>query len=76
MIQRAVVMNDTDIIDVRDLPPHMRFTAGGGYDLHRTLVEVETVHIKKVLSGVDGNKTRAAKILGIDRKTLREKLKR
>ncbi len=76
VIQRAVVMNDTDIIDVRDLPPHMRFTAGGGYDLHRTLVEVETVHIKKVLSGVDGNKTRAAKILGIDRKTLREKLKR
>jgi len=28
-----------------------------------------------VLDSVRGNKTRAAKVLGIDRKTLREKLK-
>ena len=29
-----------------------------------------------LMSEVDGNKTRAAEILGIDRKTLREKLKK
>lgn len=39
------------------------------------LAEVEIEHIRNVLAGVDGNKTRAAEILGIDRKTLREKLK-
>jgi two-component system response regulator HydG len=37
---------------------------------------VEERHITKVLKLVDGNKTRAAQILGIDRKTLREKLKK
>ena len=31
--------------------------------------------VRAVLANVDGNKTLAAKILGIDRKTLREKLK-
>jgi len=42
---------------------------------NRTLAEVEAEYIRNVLAGVDGNKTRAAEILGIDRKTLREKLK-
>jgi DNA-binding protein Fis len=37
---------------------------------------VESEYITNVLASVDGNKTRAAEILGIDRKTLREKLKR
>jgi DNA-binding protein Fis len=31
--------------------------------------------VRAVLASVDDNKTQAAKILGIDRKTLREKLK-
>jgi DNA-binding protein Fis len=53
----------------------MRFTLPREKGLHRTLAEVETEHIRNVLTSVKGNKTKAAKILGIDRKTLREKLK-
>jgi len=40
------------------------------------LEEIEREHIKKILTSVDWNKTKAAQLLGIDRKTLRIKLKR
>jgi DNA-binding protein Fis len=54
----------------------MRFSVRSGIGQHRTLADMETEHVRNVLASVDGNKTRAAEILGIDRKTLREKLKR
>ena len=75
VIQRLVVMTDGDLIEVPDLPSLMRFSALRETGLHRTLAEVEAEYICNVLASVDGNKTRAAEILGIDRKTLREKLK-
>ena len=43
--------------------------------LQTPLAEVEKRHILRVLSSTGGNKTRAAKILGIDTKTLYNKLK-
>ena len=75
VVQRIVVMSDRDVVDVPDLPSLMRFSAMRGARLRRTLQEVEIEHIRNVLETVSGNKTRAAEILGIDRKTLREKLK-
>ena len=75
VVQRLVVMTDGDLIEVPDLPSLMRFSALRQKGLHRTLTEVEAEHIRNVLASVHGNKTHAAKILGIDRKTLREKLK-
>ncbi len=75
-IQRLVIMSEGDCIDAPDLPSFMRFSALRGVGPHRTLAEVEANHILSVLASVDNNKTKAAEILGIDRKTLREKLKR
>ena len=75
VIQRLVVMAEDDRVEVPDLPSVMRFSVSGELGLDRTLAEVEVEHICNVLASVDGNKTRAAEILGIDRKTLREKLK-
>jgi DNA-binding NtrC family response regulator len=75
LIHRLVVMTEADVIEVPDLPPTMRFSLGRGVGLDRTLAEVEAEHIRNVLASVGGNKTRAAEVLGIDRKTLREKLK-
>jgi DNA-binding NtrC family response regulator len=43
--------------------------------LELPLAEVEKRHIQRVLASTGGNKTRAARILGIDTKTLYNKLK-
>jgi DNA-binding NtrC family response regulator len=75
VIQRLVVMTDGGLIEVPDLPSLMRFSALRDVGFHRTLAEVEEEYVRNVLASVNGNKTRAAKVLGIDRKTLREKLK-
>jgi len=75
IVQRLIVMTDSEVVDTSDLPSLMRFSALRQTGLQRTLATVEREHIRNVLASVDGNKTRAAEILGIDRKTLREKLK-
>ena len=75
-IHRLVVMCDSERIDLPDLPRAMRFSMPNSTGPGRTLTEVETEHIRNVLAAEGGNKSRAARVLGIDRKTLREKLKR
>jgi two-component system response regulator HydG len=75
VIQRLVVMTDDDLIEAPDLPSLMRFSALRDLRPNRTLAEMEAEYVRTVLASVGGNKTRAAEILGIDRKTLREKLK-
>jgi DNA-binding NtrC family response regulator len=75
VVQRLVVMHEEEVIDVADLPSLMRFSAPRASGRpYRALAEVEAEHIRTVLAAARGNKTQAAEILGIDRKTLREKL--
>jgi DNA-binding NtrC family response regulator len=76
VIQRLVAMMEEGPIEAADLPSMMRFSAFRKTGVNRTLAEVEAEHIRNVLSAFNGNKTKTAKLLGIDRKTLREKLKR
>ena len=75
-IHRLVIMKD-DAVRMDDLPTYMKMEAprpAASGELH-TLAEVERQHIMRVLEAVGQNKTKAAEVLGIDRKTLREKLK-
>jgi two-component system response regulator HydG len=76
VIQSLIIMSETELIDVPDLPSIMRFSTLREKGKMKSLEEVEYEYIRNVLSGVNGNKTQAANILGIDRKTLREKLKK
>ncbi len=74
IIQRLVVMKEGNEITVPDLPSQMRFSTHREPNLKRNLAEVEIEHIRNVLASVNGNKSAASEILGIDRKTLRKKL--
>jgi two-component system response regulator HydG len=74
IVHRLLVLCDEPVIDVTDLPAHMRYSAPRPDDHLRPLADVEAEHIRRVLLAVGGNKSRAAEILGIDRKTLRTKL--
>jgi two-component system, NtrC family, response regulator HydG len=62
-------------IDVTDLPAALRYSVLRERAVLRSLAEVEREHIENVMAAVGGNRSRAAEILGINRKTLREKMK-
>ena len=76
LMQKLAVLIESDIIDVADLPNSMRFSISQKQWAKRSLAQVEVEHILGVLANEGGNKTRAAEVLGIDRKTLREKIKK
>jgi two-component system response regulator HydG len=79
-IERAVALCRTEQIGVDDLPEPIRtcrphFVIPGEDPSHLvTLKELEHRHIERVMEAVQGNRTMAAQILGIDRKTLHRKL--
>ena len=74
VIQRAIIMSE-DSIDMDQLPSYLKYPVPEITSELKSLKEVEREHILKVLASVSNNKTRAAEILEINRKTLREKLK-
>lgn len=76
VVHRLVIMADDDTIDTPDLPESFRFSATRTHGLNRKLAEVERDYIADVLAVNKNNISQAAQILGIDRKTLREKLKK
>jgi two-component system NtrC family response regulator len=76
VLERALILSDNNIITEQTLPLDLVANAGSTSrdQLFQSLQEVESEHILKVLSFVEGRKTEAAKILGIGRKTLYRKL--
>ncbi|WP_417874970.1 sigma-54-dependent transcriptional regulator [Xanthomarina gelatinilytica] len=75
VLQQAVIMCDKQI-EIKDLPEHLKYQINfSENETQLPLREVEKQHILKVLAATNNNKTQAAKILQIDRKTLSEKIK-
>ena len=83
VIERALALTHHDQLTVEDLPEHIRHP-GAGAPLPASLVtagnilpleEMERRYIHQVLDQLSGNRTLAARLLGVDRKTLYRKLK-
>jgi two-component system response regulator HydG len=79
-IERAVWLARYDQLVLDDLPERVRPSGSarpfGPVDGLTSLAELERRHIERVLAHVGGNRTEAARILGLDRKTLYRKLLR
>lgn len=74
IIERAVVLCKGSQIRKEDLPPLTKEGVPPAAGL--SLEEMEKEHISRVLKSVEGNISRAAKILAINRTTLYHKLKK
>lgn len=74
MIENLVVMGESGSITVRDLLPGS--TAGPETTGDRTLAQVEKEYIFKTLESTGGNRSQAARLLGISVRGLRYKLKK
>jgi two-component system response regulator HydG len=81
-MERAVALAELDVVSVVDLPEKIQafvpahvLVAGDDPSELVSLDEVERRYILRVVEAVGGNRSRAAEILKVDRKTLYSKLK-
>lgn len=73
VIERAVILSgQSEEVELK----HLSLDLGGMTKAVRPLGELANAEIDKALALVDGNKTRAAKMLGISRQTLISRMKR
>ena len=77
IIERCIALSGADIITEQDLPAHVR---GGRSEktaissLQEVCARAEKKHIVKILKVTQGNKSKAAQLLNVSRKTLWEKM--
>ena len=80
-LERAVILTNGNVIDTNGLPASIAERRAEALVSDRsspnpTLHTIERAYIQWVLQGEQGNKTRAAEVLGIDPSTLHRKLSR
>jgi two-component system response regulator AtoC len=75
-IDRAVLIEESEVITAKSLPPFEGDVLGAAEQQRWTLEELEAQYIRQILRLTRSNFSRAASILGINRKTLLEKRKK
>jgi DNA-binding NtrC family response regulator len=78
IIERAVIVASGKRLEEEDLPPGLSAAVSAQRQKTRrlSLAELEAVYIAETLAATKGNKTECARILGISRKNLYEKIAR
>ncbi len=78
VIERAVIIADSKRIEVEQLPKSLRVAAKASQQKSQplSLAQMEAAYITEILASTEGNKTACARILGISRKNLYEKIAR
>jgi two-component system, NtrC family, response regulator AtoC len=77
VVERAVIIAEGSEVGAKHLPEAVRSAAGAARRSRRpSLAELEAEYIREVLAASRGNKSEAARVLGISRKNLYEKLAR
>jgi len=74
VILKSKILASSSIIEPQDLPCLISSRKPGEEQPMKTLAQVEKIHIKNILDEVGGNRTKAAKILGIHRRSLYSKI--
>jgi transcriptional regulator with PAS, ATPase and Fis domain len=76
VIERALVLGGGKVIEVDDLPDALRQQPARSHasPACSRLADIEREHILRTLHAVKGNKAAAARVLGLNRKTLYRKL--
>jgi Nif-specific regulatory protein len=74
-IEQALILGDGKTIRLADLPPQVRASSGGPAEDLPPLVDVERDHIERVLRATNWNKARSARLLGISKPTLYDKIR-
>jgi len=74
IMERIAILSDNRILTIDDLPLEIRNCSTETNASSFSIAEVEKQHIKKVLEHTKGNKTEAARLMGIGLTTLYRKL--
>ena len=81
-VENMVLLSRSDVLEVEDVPEHVKQATGAGRGPQgvlelagRSLAELERAAIQANLDLVDGNRQKAARILGIGERTLYRKIK-
>jgi two-component system, NtrC family, response regulator HydG len=78
VIERACILSDARILSERDVAAAMSLVpaTGGADDDPNLMANAQRGHVERVLSQVGGNKTAAARLLGISRRSIYRRLDR
>ncbi|MCU0252942.1 MAG: sigma-54 dependent transcriptional regulator [Acidobacteria bacterium] len=85
VVERMMILEPSGVLELEELPPEIRGEASAADGVGQTfrlppegvvLEEVERALVRQALARAGGNRTHAARLLGVSRDTLRYKLKK